>query len=246
MSRAIRASATASSSSSARGVPGTRFSPIASAPARMAARMPSASVIPQIFTNGRARHLDQVGRGPAGRDECPGRRLRIARADERLADERGVEAEGAPAADRRGVADAGFGDDQTVIRDELAEPGGTLGIDGERAQVAVVDADHAGVASRGPLRSRARRAPRRGARARAPARGRPVAQASARGWSTASSRTASAPAARRRSSWRASTTNSLASTGTVTAARTAVRSSTEPPNQCGSHRTEIAAAPPAW
>src|SRR4029079_15884533 len=46
-------------------------------------------------------------------------------------------------------------------------------------------------------------------------------------------------------SWRGSTTNSLASTGIETAARTARRSSTEPPNQCGSHRTEIAAAPPA-
>ena len=33
--------------------------------------------------------------------------------------------------------------------------------------------------------------------------------------------------------------------GTETAARTARRSPTEPPNQCGSHRTEIAAAPPA-
>ena len=31
----------------------------------------------------------------------------------------------------------------------------------------------------------------------------------------------------------------------ATAARTARRSSTEPPNQCGSHSTEIAAAPPA-
>jgi hypothetical protein len=43
-----------------------------------------------------------------------------------------------------------------------------------------------------------------------------------------------------------STTNSLARTGTVTASRTRLRSSTEPPNQCGSQSTEIAAAPPAW
>ena len=34
-------------------------------------------------------------------------------------------------------------------------------------------------------------------------------------------------------------------TGTATAARTLRRSSTDPPNQCGSHRTEIADAPPA-
>ena len=53
---------------------------------------------------------------------------------------------------------------------------------------------------------------------------------------------------RRRGGGRAaagSTTNSLARTGTETAARTARRSSTDPPNQCGSHRTEMAAAPPA-
>ncbi len=46
-------------------------------------------------------------------------------------------------------------------------------------------------------------------------------------------------------SCRASTTNSLASTGTATAARTARRSSTDPPNQWGSQRTEITLAPPA-
>ena len=50
--RATRASSTASASERARGVPGTRLSPIASAPARTAARTPSASVIPQIFTKG--------------------------------------------------------------------------------------------------------------------------------------------------------------------------------------------------
>ena len=55
----------------------------------------------------------------------------------------------------------------------------------------------------------------------------------------------SAPAPRSRSSCRASTTNSLARTGSETAARTSRRSSTEPPNQWGSHSTEMAAAPPA-
>jgi hypothetical protein len=65
------------------------------------------------------------------------------------------------------------------------------------------------------------------------------------GWRTASRRTTSAPAARTIGSWMSSTTNSFASTGIETASRTARRSSSEPPNQCGSHRTEIAAAPPA-
>ncbi len=65
------------------------------------------------------------------------------------------------------------------------------------------------------------------------------------GWRTARRSTRSAPAARRWGSWIGSTTNSLARTGIETAARTARRSSIEPPNQCGSHRTEIATAPPA-
>ena len=74
-----------------------------------------------------------------------------------------------------------------------------------------------------------------------------TSRASSRGrWRAASSRTASAPAARSSGSWRASTTNSLASTGSDVAARAACRSSTEPPNQCGSTSTEIIDAPPAW
>src|SRR5258706_74060 len=64
------------------------------------------------------------------------------------------------------------------------------------------------------------------------------------GWRTASSSTRSAPADRSWSSWRASTTKSFARTGTWTASRTRVRSATEPPKACGSHRTEIATAPP--
>ena len=65
------------------------------------------------------------------------------------------------------------------------------------------------------------------------------------GMRTARRRTRSAPAARSIGSWISSTTKSLARTGTATAARTARRSWTDPPNQCGSHRTEMAAAPPA-
>ena len=63
--------------------------------------------------------------------------------------------------------------------------------------------------------------------------------------SDARSSTRSAPAARTSESWRRSTTNSFARTGTETAARTRSRSTSEPPNQCGSHSTEIAVAPPA-
>ena len=39
------------------------------------------------------------------------------------------------------VADAGLGDDEPVVGDELAQPGRHLGIDLERAQVPVVQAD---------------------------------------------------------------------------------------------------------
>ena len=53
--RARRASAVPSSIDSSRGVPGAKLSPMASAPARTAARIPASSVTPQIFTNGGAR-----------------------------------------------------------------------------------------------------------------------------------------------------------------------------------------------
>ena len=65
------------------------------------------------------------------------------------------------------------------------------------------------------------------------------------GCSAAMRSTKSAPAARSSGSWRSSTTNSLARTGTGTAARTAARSAREPPNQCGSTSTDTIAAPPA-
>ena len=58
------------------------------------------------------------------------------------------------------------------------------------------------------------------------------------------SSTASAPAARASNSWYSSTTKSLRSSGTSTAARTACRCARAPSKNVGSVSTEIAAAPP--
>ena len=149
--RASAASATASSSDRTRGVPGTRLSPIASAPAATAAWMPAASVIPQIFTNGtRASEAGSVGSVPAATN-ARAAVGRIRGPDEGLADERGVEPLGAPVGDRRGLADARFGDEQPVVRDEPAEAGGALEVHVERAQVAVVQADEARATHEGAL-----------------------------------------------------------------------------------------------
>ena len=155
-----------------------------------------------------------------------------------LADERRVEAERPPAAQQRRVADARLRDDEPVVRDVPPEPLGGRGVHDERPQVAVVDADEPrvggerGIELAGVVDLDERLEPKvegpRTSRASAACRCR-----------AASSSTASAPAARSSGSCRGSTTNSLASTGTVTAARAVTRSSIEPPNQCGSTSTEI-------
>ena len=238
--------AAASSSASSRGVPGTRFSPIASAPARdrreHAVDVGDAADLDERA--GARRWPDRAGAAPAAtnaRAAAAGSR----RADERLADERGIEAERAPAGDGRRLADARLGDDQPIVGDELAEPRRPLGIDVERPQVAVVEPDEprAGRERRVELARVVGLDERLEAEVAAPAR--PGAPAAAAG----GGRPAAARGRRRprgaSAAGRPSTTNSLARTGTVTAARTARRSSTEPPNQCGSHSTEIAAAPPA-
>ena len=180
-----------------------------------------------------------------GRDEGPDGGGRIERPDQRLADERPIEPERPPASDEPGLTDPRFGDDEPVVRDELAESCRLVDIDLERAQVAVVEPDQTGAGWRGRDRARARRGPRPAApgRSRAPVRpagraawpdgGRPAAGRGRRRPRGASG----AGSPRPRSPW--------PGPGSATAARTARRSSTDPPNQCGSHRTEIAAAPPA-
>ena len=186
--------------SSARGVPGTRFRPMASAPARTAAWMPASSVMPQIFTNGARAAVDRIvaaaGRRP--RRRAPSL-ARVAGAHQRLADERRIEPQRAPAADRRRLSDP---DSAIAIRSSgirCAQPGGALGIHVERPQVAVVDPDQARVRrQRGVelplvvrlhqrLEPEVQRASSTSARERR-----------ARGAAPARSSTASAPAARRR------------------------------------------------
>ena len=147
--------------------------------------------------------------------------------------------------DGRGVADAGLGDDEPVVRDELAEPDGTLRVDVERSQVAVVQADEPRVRRERALEL----ALVVGLDERLQAElERPLDEPSeplGRVEHGEQQDEVRAGGAEQVGSWRGSTTNSLARTGIETAARTARRSSTEPPNQCGSHSTEIAAAPPA-
>ena len=84
-----------------------------------------------------------VGGHPAGADERPRLGLGVGGAHERLADQRRVEAEGAPATDRRDVPHARFRDHQAILGHRRPEARRTFRIDGQRAQVAVVDPDQA-------------------------------------------------------------------------------------------------------
>ena len=109
--------------------PGTRLSPMASAPAAMAARRPASSVTPQILTNGRRASVAGSPRSAAGGDErgdprgARGSAPRI----ELLAHERRVEPDRSPAADRGGLAQTGLRDDQAVPRHHVAQPDTGLG-----------------------------------------------------------------------------------------------------------------------
>ena len=91
-----------------------------------------------------------VGRD-AGGDEGAGGGRRVAGADERFADERAIEPERAPAGDGPGLAHARFGDDQPVVRDEVAQASGALDVDLERPQVAVVEPDQPRPAGERPV-----------------------------------------------------------------------------------------------
>jgi hypothetical protein len=93
----------------------------------------------------------RIGRLATGLDERGDRGPRVARPDERLADERGVEAHGPPAGDRRGVANTGLRDDDPVVGHEVAQPDRPLRVDVERPQVAVVEADQPRVRRERPL-----------------------------------------------------------------------------------------------
>ena len=81
------------------------------------------------------------------RDRPPRRprrgRRRLVGPDERLADQRAIEAERPPAGDRRRLPDAGFGHDQAIVGNELAQPRRPLDVHLEGPQVAVVEADEA-------------------------------------------------------------------------------------------------------
>ena len=90
-------------------------------------------------------HVGRIVRHGTGSDERACRRGRIRRPHQGLADERAVEPERAPAGDDRGLADARFGDDETIVRHLVAEAPGAIDVHLERPEVAVVQPDEPGV-----------------------------------------------------------------------------------------------------
>src|SRR5687768_16294392 len=69
--------------------------------------------------------------------------LRVPGPDERLADERGVKAQGTPRLDGRRILDAGLRDREPIVGHQLPHSGGSLRVHRQRSQVPVVDADDA-------------------------------------------------------------------------------------------------------
>ena len=87
----------------------------------------------------------------AGRDEGPRGCGGFVGSGEGLADERGVEADGPPRGNPRGIANAGFGHDETIVGNERAQPNRPIGVHRKGPEVAVVDPDQAGPGRERPL-----------------------------------------------------------------------------------------------
>ncbi len=194
--RTTRASSAASSTASARGVPATRLRPIASAPARTAARAPTASVTPQILTNGRRSALaGSCGGRPAATND----RAAAAGSPERISASP-TSAPSKPSARQRASVDGSRTPDSamtsrssgTMARKRSARPVSTTSVRRSRLFSPISRASVASAARS----SRASWASTSGSRPRA--RARPTSRARRRaGCSTARSRTRSAPAARK-------------------------------------------------
>ncbi len=243
--RTREASSPASVDPSARGVPGTTFRPMASAPAAIAAATPSRSVTPQIFTKGLRATL---AGSPGGRPAATNERTAAAGSAARI-NASPTSAPSNPRARQRATVDGSRTPDSAMTmrssgtsgRRRSARSTSTSRVRRSRLLIPITRASDSSASSS----SRRSWASTRGSRPRLIA-----AETSSRrrrlvGCRTTRMSTASAPAARSESNCLGSTTNSFASTGTLTAARTRRTSSTDPPNQCGSQSTEIAAAPPA-
>ena len=131
-----------------------------------AARIPAASVIPQILTNGaRSAAAGSSGSRPAAAN----RAAAAAGSAERISASPMSAASKPSARQPASVPGSRTPDSATTrrsVRHELAQPHGPLGVDRQGPQVAVVQADQAGPGGEGPLELALDRAPRPAARGR--------------------------------------------------------------------------------
>ncbi len=204
---------------------------------------PAAEVAePAVVVGVERRDVGAHARDPGHRAH---RALGVAVLDQRLADEHRAGALGDVPLHVDRARDPGLGDQHAVVRHQRREPAEGVGVDVEGLEVAGVDADQLGaeVDGAGGLGLVVHLDEHRHARARGPGR---AAGAAGR---RRGRRRSAGPGRRRppgpRAPGTASTTKSLRSSGTSTAARTARRSSRLPPNRRSSVSTLIAAAPPA-
>ena len=82
------------------------------------------------------------------RHEGTGRRGRLGRAHESLADEGSIEPDGPPADQGSGLANTRFADHQPVLGDERPQPQAMVRIDRQGAQISVVQADEPGISGK--------------------------------------------------------------------------------------------------
>ena len=200
--------------------------------------------MPQILTDGRRATLaGSSGVVPAATNARAAAAGSAART-QGLADESAVEAEGAPPGDRGRFANAGFGDDEAIVRHEPAQARRPLQVHLERPQIAVVEADEPG-----PGRERALElAFVMGLDERFEADlERTIdesSQSSGRMEHRQQQHEVRAGCAKHRQLARVDD-EVLGEDRDADRRPDGARSATEPPNQCGSHSTEIAAAPPS-
>ncbi len=136
-------SSPASVEPSARGVPGDHVQTDGIRPGRDGRGHAIGVGHPADLHEGSAGDVGRISGRPPSRDERAHGCRRIGRPHQGLADQGAIEAERPPARDGRWIADTGLGDDDAVVGHEGAQAVGSLDVDLERPQVAIVDPDHA-------------------------------------------------------------------------------------------------------